>query len=140
LLVKEERKYGRRNGKVRKRERKEENFVNCLVSCSDLQFLMFVLNKWGILIRFLLVKPIVLQLAKKFLSFATCGGFVTTFARDLDTLVCRIKPFHILPHYLVLNYFDITVLCSCPSVSPNIRTKTQLPRVLHASPNSPFLF
>jgi len=90
--------------------------VECSVSCSELQFLNFVLNKWGILSRFLLVEPIVLELAKKFLSFLTVGGFtsITKFPRAFDTLISRMNPFHILPSYLVLVYFDITVLTWFP--------------------------
>ena len=92
--------------------------MECSVSCSELQFLNFVLNKWGILSRFLLVEPIVLELAKKFLSFLTVGGFtsITKFPRAFDTLISRMNPFHILPSYLVLVYFDITVLTWFPCV------------------------
>ena len=90
--------------------------MNCSVRCSELQFIIFVLNKLGILSRFLLVEPIVLQLAKKFLSFLTFGGFITTFARAFDTLISRMNPFHILPSYLVLIYFGITVLTWFPCV------------------------
>jgi hypothetical protein len=76
--------------------------VNLSVSCSELQFLIFVLNKWGILSRFLLVKLIVLELANKFLSFIARGEFIRTFARALDTLISRKNPFHFLPPYSVL--------------------------------------
>ena len=90
--------------------------MNCSVSCSELLFLIFVLNKCVILSRFYLVEPIVLQLAKKFFSFLTFGGFISTFARDVGTLISRMNPFHILPSYLILNYFDITVLIWFPCV------------------------